>query len=172
MRKKAFIIALSLAVLIYLVFIRPFLISEEARIRRGVMEGVQAIETKDLRKCLRRVSLHYKDEYGLTYVGVRALLNRIFQEFDAFEIALRNLRISSLDKEREAASVTFDLKVKVEYREEKVYLLGSGDFWNRIEMELVKEGGRWKVTHVEGVEFHGIGQGLPEVVRTCLDNTV
>ena len=170
MRRKGFVIALALAALIYLLFVKPLLISEEARIKRGVREGVQAIEAKDLGECLRHVSLHYKDEYGLTYMGVKGLLTRIFQEFDAFEIDLRNVRITFLDKE--AASVTFGLKVKVSYGGQKAYLLGSGDFWNRIKMSFVKEGRRWKVTQVEGVEAHGIGQGLPKVVRRCLENTV
>lgn len=170
MRGKGFVIALAMAALIYLVFVRPLLISEEARIRKGVKEGVQAIEAKDLGKCLRHVSLHYKDDYGLTYLGVKRLLTQIFQEFDAFEIDLRNLRVTLLDKE--TASVAFDLKVKVSYGGQRVYLLGSEDFSNRVKMSFIKEGGRWKVTQVEGVEAHGIGQELPKVVRRCLDNTV
>ena len=170
MRRKGFVVALVLAALIYLLFVKPLLVSEEARIRSAVKEGVQAIEAEDLGRCLRHVSLHYKDEYGLTYMGVRGLLTRIFQEFDAFEINLKNLRITSLDKE--AAAVTFDLTVKVSYRGETGFLLGSGNFSNRITMSLIKEGRRWKVAQVEGVEIHGIGQGLPEVVRRCLENTV
>jgi hypothetical protein len=170
MRGKGFIIALALAPLIYLLFVKPLLISEEARIRKGVKEGAQAIEAEDVGKCLKHVSLHYKDEYGLTYMGVKGLLTRIFQEFDAFEIVLRNLRITFLDKE--VASTTFDLKVKVSYGGQRVYLLGSEDFSNRIELSFIKKGGRWKVTQVEGVEVQGIGQGLPRVVRRCLHNTV
>ena len=170
MRGKGFVIALVLAPLIYLLFVRPLLISEEARIRRAVKKGVQAIEAEDLRRCLRHVSLHYKDEYGLTYMGVKGLLTRIFQEFDAFEIDLKNLQITLLDKE--AATVTFDLKVKVSYRGQMGFLLGSGDFSNQVKMSFIKEGGRWKVTQVEGVEAQGIGQGLQKVVRRCLDNTV
>ncbi|UCD71569.1 MAG: hypothetical protein JSW70_00860 [Syntrophobacterales bacterium] len=170
MRGKRLVIALALALLIYLILVRPLLISEEARIRKGVKEGVQAIENKDLGKCLRHVSLHYKDEYGLTYLGVKKLLTQIFYEFDAFEIDLRNLRITLLDKG--VASATFDLKVKVNYGGQRIYLLGSGGFSNRIKMSFNKERGRWKVTQVEGVQAHGIGQGLPKVVRICLDNTV
>ena len=170
MRRKAFVIALVLALLIYLVFVRPLLISEEARIRKGVKEGVQAIEAKDLGKCLRHVSLHYKDEYGLTYLGVKQLLSKIFQEFEAFEIDLRDLRIILLDKG--VASVAFDLKVKASYGGQRAYIIGSGDDSNRIEMSFIKEGGRWKVNQVEGVQAHGIGQGLAKVIRRCLDNTV
>ena len=103
-------------------------------------------------------------------MSVKGLLTRIFQEFDAFEIDLRNVRITFLDKE--AASVTFALKIKVSYRDQMGFLLGSGDFSNQIKMSFVKEGRRWKVTQVEGVEAHGIGQGLPKVVRRCLENTV
>jgi len=170
MRGKGFVIVLVLALLIYLVFVRPLLISEEDRIRKGVKEGIQAIEAKDLRRCLRHVSLHYKDEYGLTYLTVKRLLTQVFQEFDAFEIDLRKLRITVLDKG--VASATFDLKVTVSYGGQRAYLLGSKDSSNRIEMSFIKEGGRWKVNQVEGVQAHGIGQGLKEVVRTCLDNTV
>jgi len=170
MRRKGFVIALALAPLIYLFFVRPLLISEEARIRKGIEEGVQAIEAEDVGKCLQYVSLHYKDEYGLTYVGVKGLLTRIFQEFDTFAIDLRNLRITLLDKE--IASAIFGLKMKVSYRGGRVYLLGSGDVSNRIKLSLTKEGGRWKVTQVEGVEVHWIGQGLPKVVRKWLHNTV
>jgi len=170
MRKKGIVVGLALAALIYLVFVRPLLISDEARIKKGVKEGVRAIEGKDLEKCMRDVSLHYKDEYGLTYLGVKRLLNRIFQEFDAFEIDLGNLRIILLDKG--TAFATFDLKVKVIYRRQQAYLLGSGDFANRIKMSFAKEGGRWRVTQVEGVEAHGIGHELPKVVGRCLDNTV
>jgi hypothetical protein len=170
MKGKGFVIALVLVALIYLVFVRPLFISEEVRIRKGIEEGVQAIEAKDLVKCLRHVSLHYKDEYGLTYLGVKGLLTQIFQEFEGFEIDLRNLGITLLDKG--TASATFDLKVKVNYGGQRVYLLGSGDFSNRVTMSFIKEGGRWKVTQVDGVEGHGIGQGLPKVVRRCLDYTV
>jgi hypothetical protein len=80
MRGKGFIIVLALLALVFIVFVRPLLISEEARIKKGVEEGAQAIEAKDLGKCLRHVSLHYKDEYGLTYLGVQRLLTHIFQE--------------------------------------------------------------------------------------------
>jgi hypothetical protein len=170
MKGKVFVVALALAPLIYLLFIRPLLISEEARIRKGIKEGVQAFEAEDVGKCLRHVSLHYKDEYGLTYVGVKGLLIRIFQEFDDFEIDLRDLQITFLDKE--VASVTFGLNVKVNHGGQRVYLLGSGDFSNRVTLSLTKEGGRWKVTQVEGVERHGVRQGLPRVVRRCLHNTV
>ncbi len=170
MRGKGFVIALALALLIYLVFVRPLLISEEARIRRGIKEGVGAIEAKDLGKCLRHVSLHYKDEYGLTYLGVKQLLSKIFQEFEAFEIDLKNLQITLLDKG--TASAAFDLKVKVNYGGQRAYLIGSGDDSNRIEMSFIKEGGRWKVNQVEGVQAHGIGPGLIKVVGTCLDSTV
>ena len=170
MRRKGFVIALVLAALIYLLFVRPLFISEEARIKRCIREGVQAIEAKDLGKCLRHVSFHYKDEYGLTYMSVKGLLTRIFLEFDAFEIDLRNVRIALLDKE--AASVTFNLKIKGSYKGQMGFLLGSGDSSNQIKMSFVKEGRRWKVTQVEGVEAHGIGQGLPKVVRRCLENTV
>jgi len=170
MRGKGFIIILALLALVCIVFVRPLLTSEEARIRKGVREGVEAIEAKDLGKCLRHVSLHYKDEYGLTYLGVQRLLSHTFQEFDAFEIDLRNLSITLLDKE--AASARFDLKVKVSYRGQKAYLLGSMDFSNHITMSLAKEGRRWKVTRVEGVEAQGIGQGMAKVVSRCLNNTV
>ena len=170
MRGKGFIIALGLAALICFVFVRPLLISDEARIRKGVREGARAVETKDLGKCVQHVSLHYKDEYGLTYLSVKGLLIRIFQEFDAFEIELENLGITLLDKR--TAFATFDLKVKVSYRGQRAYLLGSGDFSNRIKMSFTKEGGRWKVTQVEGVEVHGIGWTLPKMVGRWLDNTV
>jgi len=170
MRGKGFIIALGLAALICLVFVKPLLISDEARIRKGVRAGAQAIEAEDLEKCLRHVSLHYKDEYGLTYLSVKGLLIRMFQEFDAFEIDLEHLRIILLDKG--TAFATFDLKVTVSYRGERAYLLGSGDLSNRIKMSFAKERSRWKVTQVEGVEAHGIGRTLPKVVGRWLDNTV
>ena len=170
MRGRGLIIALALAGLIYFVFVRPLLISDEARIRKGVKEGVEAIEAEDLQKCLRHVSIHYKDEYGLTYLSVTGLLIRIFQEFDAFEIKLENLRITLLDKG--TASATFNLKVTVSYRGQRAYLLGSGDLSNRIKMSYAKEGGRWKVIQVQGVEAHGIGRTLPKVVGRWFDNTV
>jgi hypothetical protein len=153
MRGKGLIIALALAALVYLVLVRPLLISDEARIRKGVKEGVEAIEAEDLQRCLRHVSIHYKDEYGLTYLGVKQLLSKKFQEFDAFEIYLGNLQITLLDKE--TASAGFDLKVKVSYRGQKGYLLGSGEFSNRITMSFAKEGRRWRVTRVEGVGAQG-----------------
>lgn len=170
MGRKGIVIGIALAALICFVFVRPLLISDEARIKKGVKDGVRAIEGKDLGKCMSYVSLHYKDEYGLTYLGVKRLLDRIFQEFDAFEIDLVNLRIILHDKE--TAFATFDLKVKVIYRGQQAYLLGSGDVVNRVKMSFAKEGGRWRVTRVEGVDAHGIGHELPKVVGKCLNNTV
>jgi hypothetical protein len=147
-------IALALAALIYFVFVKPLLISDEARIRKGLKEGVRAIEAEDVGKCLRHVSIHYQDEYGLTYLSVKNLLIRVFQDFDAFEIDLENLRVSLIDKR--TAFATFDLRVKVSFKGQKAYLVGSGDLSNRIGMNFTKEGNRWKVTRVEGVEAHVI----------------
>jgi uncharacterized protein (UPF0248 family) len=168
--RKSIVIGLALTALIYFIIVRPLLISDEARIKRGVKDGVRAIEGKDLEKCMSSVSLHYKDEYGLTYLGVKRLLNRIFHEFEAFEIDLENLRIAL--HEKGTAFATFDLKVRVIYRGQQAYLLGSGDGANRVKMSFAREGGRWRVTQVEGVETHGIGHELPKVVGRCLNNTV
>ena len=124
--------------------------SPERRIRHVLRDGEAAVEAEDLERAMSHVSLHYRDAWGLTHLGVRRLLERTFETFDGFRVRFTRVR---LEVREERARVRGDLEVLVRFQGQWAYLVGRPGAPNAVTLFLAKEGRRWRVRRVDGIRM-------------------
>ena len=100
-------------ILLFLLIISPALIyflwpSDEARIKKLIKEGAEAIEKKEIDKVMAKVSFNYQDEKGLTYILIKQILGSQFKALSGIKIEYENLKIEVKEK---LATAEFDLLV-------------------------------------------------------------
>ncbi len=152
------ILLAALVVLFGFFVYENFILSEEARIERGIKRAIQAIQAKDLKACLSHVSLRYYDERDLDYDDLKGILTRVFEEFKDFDISMEGLEI--LVRGNQAATAFLKVRVLVTFKERRGYVLGSGNDPVPIQIELKRERGGWRVVRVDGVRAYGFNEDL------------
>ncbi len=124
-------------------------VTEEERIRRTLMDGKRAIEREDLKGVMKHISMFYRDDYGFTYLRVRALFQRLFEEFDDIQIFVDRMEVEL--KNDDNATATLLTWATARGKEGKGYIACSGQEPCRVRIDLEKGGGSWRVTRVQGV---------------------
>jgi hypothetical protein len=141
--------------LLFMVMVAPVVIyllwpTEEARIRKLVRQAAHAIEAKDVEGVMEKVSFNYQDEYGLSYLLIKKMLERQFQRYSGMEVEYENLRID-VSEGAEEATASMDLRVLASSGDQMGYALG-GDEPARLRLRLKKGGPlkRWQVVEASG----------------------
>lgn len=156
MLKKTLLVVL--VVLFGFIVYEKFILSEEARIERGIKKAIQAIQKKDLKACLSHVSLRYYDERDLNYFDLKSILTRLFEEFKDFDISTEEFDI--LIRGTKAATAFVKVRVLITVKERRGYILGSGNESLPIRIDLKKERKGWMVVRVDGVRTYGFNEDL------------
>jgi hypothetical protein len=146
MSKKTIIflfILISLPLIIY--FIWP---SDESRIRKLFKEGSAAVEEEDVETVMSKVSYNYRDEYGLTYLYIKEMMQRVFQQMDDIKVEYENL---SIEIEEKQATVEMDVLVLATFGNNTGYVLGDLSNPAHLKFTLDKERTKWLVTKTEGL---------------------
>jgi hypothetical protein len=123
----------------------------EHRIRVLLSEGKSAIETENLARAMSHVSPRYRDSQGFLYNDVRSVLTRSFAIFDGMNLRLGQVHIK-MDGDR--AVIQALLAVQGSFRGLNSYLIGSRDEMVPVTIRVAKEGTRWQVRSVEGVQLN------------------
>ncbi|MBI5379106.1 MAG: hypothetical protein HZA23_03000 [Nitrospirae bacterium] len=124
--------------------------SEEARILRVVDEGRRGIEARDLDRCMRQVSYHYRDEYGFTYLTAKALLQRLFERFEGFRVEMDRPTVTV---QGEQATASLHLRIRATMSGMEGYLQGSDREPVKAVVRLVKERRAWRIVEVSGLDL-------------------
>lgn len=141
-----FVLAAVLAFLI----LRGLFVSEEDRIKKVLMDGKEAIEREDLKGVMDHISLFYRDDYGFTYLRIKGLLQRLFEEFDDIKIYVERMEV---DVEEEGRATAWLLTwATARGKEGTGYIACSGQQPCQVKVELQKGKTGWKVTRTTGVE--------------------
>ncbi|PIV44491.1 MAG: hypothetical protein COS28_00275, partial [Nitrospirae bacterium CG02_land_8_20_14_3_00_44_33] len=114
-------------ILLFLLIISPALIyflwpSDEARIKKLIKEGAEAIEKKEIDKVMAKVSFNYQDEKGLTYILIKQILGSQFKALSGIKIEYENLKIEVKEK---LATAEFDLLVIATIGNQTGYIIGD-----------------------------------------------
>lgn len=149
-RKSGKTILVILVIIGCFLLFKYVLVSDEARIRRVISQGKAAIEKEDFEKALKLVSRDYQDDFGLNKLAVAALLKRLFHEFDAIEIHIEEMEVEV--REQGLGQATLLTWVTARMQDQTGFICGSTEEPCRVTFFLAKEGGRWLVTKVTGVE--------------------
>jgi len=142
-------------ILLFLLIISPVLIyflwpSDEARIKKLIKEGAEAIEKKEIDKVMAKVSFNYQDEKGLTYILIKQILGSQFKALSGIKIEYENLKIEVKEK---LATAEFDLLVIATIGNQTGYIIGDLKTPARIKLFLEKERVSWLVIKTEGLSL-------------------
>ncbi len=144
-KKTLFLIVLFIAVPLGIYFFLP---TDEAKIRTLFKESARAVEKEDLEAVMKAVSLTYRDDHGMTYLYVKEVFRRLFQQFDGIEVRYGRMHIDVREK---TARAEIEIRVIALFGPEKGYLAGSMTEPLHPTFTLGKERMSWKVTGTEGL---------------------
>lgn len=122
---------------------------------------LEAGRTGDLSGFMDSVSLRYRDEYGLSYVGVKRMAQVSLEKFEGLDGTFGGLAV--ILGENEAGEKTATATVEVTVLGMKggvpIGLIGDVDRPDTLTVELVKSGfGGWKIVSVSGFDSRSGGR--------------
>jgi hypothetical protein len=148
MSRKKIILLVTLIVapvIIYLLW--P---TDESRIRKLFKEGAKAIEKEKIDDIIAKVSFNYTDEYGMTYLYIRAGILRAFQRLEQIKVEYEITRIEIKDN---TASAELDIRVIASAGSDTGYIIGDAAKPLHMKFSLEKERFTWLVAKSEGIRF-------------------
>ena len=146
---KRVIILLFILILtpVILYFVWP---SDEARIKKLLKEGINAVEQENLEQVMSKVSFNYRDDYGLTYLYIREYMKKIFQQLNEINVDCENLEIRVREK---TASAEMDVRVLAQVGTDTGYVFGDYPNPKHLILTLQKDKTKWYVIKTEGLSF-------------------
>ena len=145
-------------ILLFILILTPVILylvwpSDEARIKKLLKEGINAIEQEDLEHVMSKVSFNYRDDYGLTYLSIKEYMKKIFQQMNEISVEYENLAIKVHEK---TASAEMDVRVVAQVGTDKGYVFGDYPNPEHIMLTLQKDRTQWYVIKTEGykTEFY------------------
>ncbi len=145
----------KLTILLFVLIVTPVILylvwpSDEARIRKLLKEGINAIEQEDLEHVMSKVSFNYRDDYGLTYLSIKEYMLKIFQQMNNIKIECENLDLMVHGK---TASAEMKVRVVAQVGTDTGYVFGDFPNPKHLMIALQKEKTKWYVIKTEGLSF-------------------
>ena len=146
MSKKTVI---SLVILILSPLIIYFLWpTDESRIKKLFREGAQAVEEEKIGDVMSKVSFNYTDEHGLSYITVKEVMGRVFQQMSGIKV---EYEIKNIAVKEASATADLDIRVIASYGQEAGYAVGDAAEPAHMKFYLEKERTKWLVNKTEGL---------------------
>ncbi len=128
MRKfRRYILPVVIA-LILIVIIVKLLPDEKKMLRRDIAALKKAVEQEDRTAILQYIDPNYRDEQGLDYEHLTAIIDGLLDNGDSINIMLSGLRVkidSVVEPKTTYASCSLGLRVIAKYENEKVLVYGG-----------------------------------------------
>jgi hypothetical protein len=145
----------KLTILLFVLIVTPVILylvwpSDEARIRKLLKEGINAIEQEDLEHVMSKVSFNYRDDYGLTYLSIKEYMLKIFQQMNNIKIECENLDLMVHGK---TASAEMEVRVVAQVGTDTGYVFGDFPNPKHLMLALQKEKTKWYVIKTEVLSF-------------------
>ncbi len=141
----AFILLLLAAVLTRFVFV-----SEEKRIERTLKQAIEDVRNERVGECMNHISVSRWDSTQASRQDLRIVMEEGFAQFDNIKVIYDDYSASVNGNE---ATVTVKVKVLARYDDQLMLLLGTLTEGRKLELGFVKEGKRWLIFSVTGVEI-------------------
>lgn len=151
MARKTIIFVFLLTISLIIIYL--FSSTNESRIKRAIRESITAIEKEDLEGVMSKVSFKYQDDYGLSYILLKRLLDSEFKLLSGIEIEYENLKINIINDKQ--ATALLDVRVIAGIGEDRGYYLG--DIKEPLHLRISFEKGpmkKWLVIKVSGINLH------------------
>lgn len=147
-KKTIIILALFILAPLIIYFLWP---ADKNRIKRLFREGVEAVQTEDLEGVMSKVSYHYTDEHGFSYVVVKDGMKNLFDKMDNFII---EYEIKHIEVTGDTATAELDIRVIARYGQDTGYIVGDAVDPAQALFSLGKERTKWLVTRAKGVPLY------------------
>ena len=140
------------AVVISIAFfwLQNILAGEEARVRKFILKGKRAVETKDILACSDMISLNYKDKYGNTRESIIYDAREVFAYYKDILTGIEKMDIQ-LNAAKDQATVEIVALVLCRTKEEKLENVFEGEK-GRFRVKLIKEDKKWRLQEAEFLE--------------------
>ena len=149
--KTYILIALAVITILFIYsWIQGLFQGEEAKVRRFILRGKRAVESKNIFSCANMVSMNYHDRYGNDRQSLLSGAREVFNYYKRIFIGIQKMEVK-LDGSKTEAEVTIVAQIVGEPYEkprEGVFERERGRFCVR----LIKEGRDWKVIRLEFLE--------------------
>ncbi len=137
-------------VFIFYIIIQSICAGEEARVRKFILKGKRAVETKDILACSDMISLNYKDKYGNTRESIIYDAREVFAYYKDILTSIEKMDIQ-LNAAKDRATVEIVALVLCRTKEEKLENVFEGEK-GRFRVKLIKEDKKWRLQEAEFLE--------------------
>jgi hypothetical protein len=149
-KKIRLILGACLLLILVAVLVKFVFVSEAERIERTLKQAIEDVRNERVDECMSHISVSRWDSTQASREDLRALIEEGFAQFDRIKVIYDDYSASVTGKE---ATVTVKVKVVARYDDQLVLLLGTLTEGRRLELGFVKEGKRWLVSSIRGVEI-------------------
>jgi hypothetical protein len=133
-------------------------VDNERLVYLTLLAGIEAAMAEDLDESARFISPSYHDNVEFSFIHMRKLLERAYEEFDQPQIELAEPPVIQIKGSKAVALV--QVRLTATYQGRRNYLLGDQDESNTILIMLDRSAGSWKVSQIEGLRPLGLEEGL------------
>ena len=135
-------------------------VDDEGLVHLTLLAGIEAAMAEDLDESVRFISPNYHDNVGFTFILMKKLLERAYEEFDQPQIELAEPSAIQIKGSRAVAMA--QVRLTAIYQGRRNYLLGDQDTSNTLFIMLDRSASSWKVSQIEGLRPLGFEKGLLE----------
>ncbi|MFQ5788705.1 MAG: hypothetical protein ACE5H1_12080 [Thermodesulfobacteriota bacterium] len=155
--KKIILAVIVVAVLLIIFFLPDG--DDTSEMESVFNQVIIAGEGKNLDGVMDHISLHYRDEYGVTYPVVKNIVKRYFEIYDSFDAGYSDLDVSFNESEKEVnALANLDVYVTGIRSDNSIAIWGNEESPDNVTVTLEKSIlGDWKIKSVDGINIEEIG---------------
>lgn len=139
-----------LTIFIFYTFFKSIFMPEESRVRKFILEGKRAVETKNILVCAGMISTNYQDKYGNNRQTLIYVTKEFFNYYKNIFVHIESMDIK-LDDSETKADVEILALVLCQSKEDKPEKIFEGEK-GRFRVKLVKEDKKWQVLEIEFLE--------------------
>jgi hypothetical protein len=143
-------VGVCILVILAVLLFKFVFVSEERRIEMTLQEAVQAVREEDLSGCMEHIAGAEWDASQVSRQELEMVIQEGFDTFDNIRIIYDELRI---ELGTGKARVKIKVKVIARYDEQVMLLLGTLTEGREIDLGMVKEGKKWSISSVSGVDI-------------------
>lgn len=142
----------AIAIFISYTWFQDILSGEEGRIRKFILKGKKAVQTKNILACVDMISTNYQDKYGNDRQSLIYTAKEVFAYYKNILIHVEKMKIE-LNDSKNQANVEIVALVLCQSREntrgfKKLFEGEKG----RFRVKLVKEDKKWQLLELEFLE--------------------
>lgn len=143
-------IIVSTVLFIFYAWFQDIFSGEQGRVRKFILRGKKAVETKNILSCADMISTDYRDKYGNDRQSLIYFTKEIFSYYRKIIVHIEDMQIG-LDDSKTGACVEIVALVIGQTQQNDAEKILEGE-QGRFKIKLVKENKRWQLLELEFFE--------------------